>query len=373
MKQAWLAALVAVAGCAVAPLKDAAPAAIDVADAPVIRSAPIDPDAVLTRIAFGSCFAPQLEESAIWDAVAAADPDLVLLMGDNVYQSEETGDPSLAELREAYAMLAADAPFARLRAETPVLATWDDHDYGMNDAGGDFPAKWESEALFEHVWDVPDDDPRRARDGVYGVWTFGPEGRRVQIILLDTRFFRSPYAASDEPDAPGKERYVPDPDPAKTMLGDEQWAWLETTLREPADLRVLVSSVQLLADAHGFEGWRMLPTERERLVALIADTGANDVVVLSGDRHFAGLYARDGAPYRLIEATSSSLNLPFTEDRVATHSETDAARLGPIFYPANFGMLLVDWDAGSATIEIRGADGEMALSETVALEALRGE
>ena len=108
-----------------------------------------------------------------------------------------------------------------------MLSTWDDHDYGQNDAGGDFPYKDEAKALFLEFWQVPEDDPRHARAGVYCARIFGPEGRRVQVILLDTRSFRSPLRPTDQPGAPGKEEYLPDPDPAKTMLGRAQWAWLE--------------------------------------------------------------------------------------------------------------------------------------------------
>ncbi len=58
-------------------------------------------------------------------------------------------------------------------------------------------------------------------------------GMRVQVILLDMRWFRSPLKITDQRGAPGKERYLPDPDPTKTMLGETQWAWLADELRKP--------------------------------------------------------------------------------------------------------------------------------------------
>ena len=191
-------------------------------------------DAPLTRIAFGSCI-DQRKPQAITETVRAYGPDLFVFLGDNVYGDVEGGTAD--KLREAYEIQDRSAEFERLLQAPRILATWDDHDYGVNDGGGDFALKRDAEALFLDFWQVPADDPRRARDGVYGSFSFGPAGQRVQVILLDTRFFRSPLRPTDERDAKGKERYLPDPSPDKTMLGAAQWLWLEAALQETADLR----------------------------------------------------------------------------------------------------------------------------------------
>ena len=243
----------------------------------------------LTRIAFGSC-ADQHHPQPIWDKVLAYDPELFIFAGDNVYGDDRSG--TLMELRVAYARAAKIEAINRLRVTRPVLATWDDHDFGINDAGGDFPNKRASQDLFLTYWRVPEGDPRHQRDGVYHEQAFGPAGRRVQVILLDTRFFRSPLKATDDRGAPGKEHYMPDDDPGKTMLGEAQWAWLREQLLKPAELRLIVSSIQVLAEGHGFERWGNLPRELQKLVALVADTGANGVIFLSGDRHLGALYRR---------------------------------------------------------------------------------
>ena len=201
-----------------------------------------------------------------------------MFLGDNVYGDVESED--LRELRAAYEMQAAADGFSRLReAAVPLAATWDDHDYGVNDGGAEFFGREEAQRIFEDFWGVPADSERASRPGVYDSVTYGPPGQRVQLILLDTRYFRSPLRRTDEPGAPGKERYLPDSDPAKTMLGEEQWGWLRGVLEEVADLRILASSIQVIADGHGFEAWRHLPAERDRLYALLRETGANGVVV----------------------------------------------------------------------------------------------
>lgn len=323
-------------------------------------------DRALTRIAFGSCNTSE-REIPILDVVRAENPDLFMYTGDNVYGDAYSWNPDLVELREAYHMLADRPEFQRLRTEIPMLATWDDHDYGLNDAGAIFPYKGFAETLFEDFWRVPEDDPRRARPGIYTSESFGPEGQRVQIILLDTRYFRGTLTPTDQRGAPGRERYLPSDDESQTMLGETQWAWLEETLREPADLRLLVSSIQVHAEGHGWEAWRTLPHERERLYATIRESGANGVVLVSGDRHSSGLYVReDVAPYPLYEITSSSLNMSFAEE----NNEPGPHRIGDMYAPVNYGMIEIDWEAGTLDLDIRDIEGETVRTVTVPLSEI---
>ncbi|MCA8889330.1 MAG: alkaline phosphatase family protein [Parvularculaceae bacterium] len=338
-----------------------------------MTSALLDMSKSLTRIVFASC-AQQNEDQSIWDRIAAESPELVLYMGDNVYGDVRSSDPSLPELKAAYMRLAQSQPFARVRAAAPMLTVWDDHDYGMNDGGGDYALKEQSEALFEYVWAMPADDVRRARPGVYGSWMIGEEGRRVQIIMLDTRYFRSPLKKTDEYGARGKERWLPDPDPAKTMLGEAQWAWLADELKKPADLRLLVSSIQVLSEGHGWEAWREFPLERQKLYDTIKRAGADNLIVLSGDRHSAALYENDAViDYPLFEATSSSLNLPASVWRAQsgeTWVEVDPNRLGDMYFDANYGVIEIDWADRAVDVSIRAKDGAAVLSKTIELSTL---
>jgi alkaline phosphatase D len=320
-------------------------------------------EAPLTRIAFGSC-SHQQKPQPIWDAVLAYRPELFIFIGDNVY-GDVTSD-SMTELREAYAAAAKVAGIAALRAEVPVLAIWDDHDYGRNDGGADFPYKEQAKRLFLDYWGIEADDPRIRRPGVYHAEIVGPPGKRIQIILLDTRSFRSPLRPTDERGALGKEAYLPDPDPAKTMLGEAQWAWLALQLRAPAELRLLVSSVQVLAEQHGFERWGNLPVDRQRLLDLIAETGANGVVLVSGDRHIGALYRlSEAVPYELYEITSSGLNMAYAHNR-----DIGPLRLGEVYGQDNFGTIDVDWQAGEVTLAVRDMDGEAVRSATIPIAAL---
>lgn len=333
------------------------------ASAPAQAAPPPPVDRPLTRIAFGSC-ADQNRPQPIWTAVHAYRPELFLFTGDNVYGVSSS--PTVAALRAAYAKAATIPGYARLRSETPLLATWDDNDYGSNDGGAEYPWKRESKDLFLSFWEAPPDDPRRQRAGLYHAAAFGPAERRVQVILLDTRWFRSPLKRTDRPGAPGRERYVPDDDPGKTMLGPAQWTWLAERLREPADLRLVVSSIQVIADGHGWERWGNLPRERQRLYDLVAETRANGVVFLSGDRHLGGFYRETvGTHYALIDVTSSGLNTGFRS------SEPGPNRIGEIIGDPNFGTIDIDWPARRVTVALRAIDGVALARLALDLDAMR--
>ncbi|CAN0503829.1 unnamed protein product, partial [Discosporangium mesarthrocarpum] len=159
------------------------------ADVVPMPSAALPDDLLITRIAFGSC-AKTDKPQAVFDEILRQDPNVFLMIGDNVYAEDESADPALQSLSQAYRRLADSAPFQRLREAVPLMVTWDDHDYGLNDAGGDWPGRFASERLFLDAWAVAPGDVRRKRDGVYFSKTVGVPGRQVQFIVLDTRFFR---------------------------------------------------------------------------------------------------------------------------------------------------------------------------------------
>jgi alkaline phosphatase D len=283
----------------------------------LLQNAPagLDASLPLRRIAFGSC-ADQKLPQPIWETVLADKPDLMIFGGDNIYASDTPF--SLDALQKAYVTAGAMPSLQRLRASVPHFAIWDDHDYGVNDGGAEFAHKQDTKQAFLEHWKVPAGDRRRSRDGIYDSQMYGPPGQRVQVIGLDARWFRSPLKITDQRGKPGKERYVPDADPAKTMLGDAQWRWLGEQLRQPADLRLIVSGIQVIVEGHGWERWGNFPLERQRLLDLIKNTRASGVVFLSGDRHVGALYRETSAtPYPLYEITSSGITHPWKDAREA--------------------------------------------------------
>lgn len=331
--------------------------AIDTALAPATATAQ-----PVRRILFGSCI-KQERPAPIFDAILRQKPELFIFLGDNIYGDTEDMDV----LRSKYATLSEIPGFQTLRQTCEVLATWDDHDYGVNDGGVDYPMRKESERVFENFWLGETDAEARTRPGVYDAHIFGPASQRIQVILLDTRYFRSPLKR-------GEKRtggpWVPDDDPKKTMLGEAQWKWLESQLNQPAELRIIASSIQFLAEDAGQETWSNLPRERRRMLDLIKSTEAGGVLFISGDRHWSELSGlEDDMPYRLIELTSSSLNQPHPR---GTPTENQHRLLPVTWHRENFGVIDVSWeDDPRIQLEIRDSDGTARLTHTVRLSQLR--
>ena len=350
----------------------AAAAAVGPAAAAPARDAPHPHlDRTLTRIAFGSC-ADQSKAQPIWEAVLASRPDLFVFLGDNIYA--DTRDMAVVEAK--YGMLAAKPGFRRLRETTPLAAIWDDHDFGEDDAGGDYPMKAGTRERFCDFWSEPPDSPRRSRDGVYASYLFGPPGRRVQLILPDLRWNRSPLekielngqdyrAWATERFKAGKSvpgPYQRNPDLHASMLGETQWRWLEAQLRQPADLRILGSSLQVLSDFAGWEGWANFARDQARLFQAIRDARADRLVCISGDTHFGEVSMLDvNVPYPIWDITSSGLT------EVWPVTPPNALRVGEVWRDRNFGLIEIDWSGRAPVlkIEVRDEQGQPRLSQAI--------
>lgn len=350
-----------------------APDAAPPADDPVARVGshltwqPL-PSGEVTRVALGSC-AFQWEEQPIWDAVIAAEPDLFLYLGDAIYgdfDGESTYDVSAETLEREWGVLASRPEFRRLSQNVPVMAVWDNHDYGRHDGGAEFSLKDVSKAAFLDFFGEPADSERRSRGGIYDARVLGPDGRRVQVILLDTRYFKGPYELAERPEGAGGSlgKYAPNSDTTVTLLGDEQWAWLERQLRQPAEVRIIASSTQIVADQKGMEEWGNYPHERSRLFELIESTGAEGVVLLSGNVHFSEVSSSDEGPYRLHDFTASGLT---HVNEWYAEAPNPYRVAGPVV-DINFGLIEIDWSGESGPLlhlKVVGVDGSIALEYTV--------
>lgn len=330
------------------------------------------------RIAFGSC-AKQDKPQPIWNAVLAAEPELFIFLGDNVYG--DTRD--MAVLRRKYAELAAQPGFARLTERMPILATWDDHDYGENDAGADYPLKEESRRIFCDFWGEPADSLRRTRDGIYDAIEFEQDGQRLQILLPDLRFNRTPIRSLDlggkgydawakeleraKRDVPGP--YERNPDVGASMLGQRQWQWLDQQLGRPADVRILASSLQVVADFPGWEAWINYAEDHQRLLQTIRARRANGLFCISGDTHYAEVSRlTTNAAYPLWDFTSSGLT------EVWPVTPPNSRRIGSVLREINFGLIEFDWarpDGVGITVEFHDAAGEVRSITSLTTRELR--
>jgi alkaline phosphatase D len=317
----------------------------------------LDPNLPVSQIAFGSCF-DQDKPASIWQSIYQANPHLYLGLGDNIYASRKEQQP----IADQYAKLKNHEYFVRLAESVPMLSTWDDHDFGFNDGGKNNPLLAEAKSAYLSFFKNDAQLITHQNSGIEHSTILGTEGQKVQIIALDTRSYRGNLQPTSSP-GPGKEKYEPSSDTTQPILGDDQWKWLESELSKKADLRIVLSSIQLLAEGHGYERWGLLPHEQKRFEKLIAKKKVKNVIVLSGDRHIAEVFKKNVGPgIDLWEVTSSALNRASN-----IVDEPEKMRQGKLYSAVNFGFIDIDWANAKAVVSLRDANGASLESHDIKL------
>jgi alkaline phosphatase D len=294
----------------------------------------------VTKIAFGSC-GDQDHPQPILSLAANNKPDAFIFLGDNIYGDTDNMDT----LRNKYARWMAQPDFIKLRESTPIFATWDDHDFGRNDAGMHYPYKKESKEIFLEYFKEPAGSERRKHEGIYQTEYIRSGDKTVQVILLDVRTFRNDLLLYDTFAKLPRERYFYTPDykphtsPDSTLLGEQQWKWLEAELSKPADLRLICSGSQFSIEYNGYEAWANFPHEQKKMLELIKKTKASGVIFLTGDVHYAEIsrYQEPGL-YPVYDVTASGITSTWD---FATQNNNRIE--GPIM-DNHFGLLTIEWE-----------------------------
>ena len=284
------------------------------------RTAPAH-GAPLSRLRFGfaSCANYELGYFAAYRHLAAENPDLVLFLGDYLYEyvskaqnkvrqhSDGVEATDLRTYRNRHAQYKTDPDLQSLHAAAPCLATWDDHEV-QNDYADDRSQTFDHPAAFlarraaayQAFWEhMP--LPLWARPRGSGIRIFGRVnfGDLVSFLVVDGRQYRSRLACDTPPrggakplvDATCPERR----DPRRSYLGKAQEAWLYREFRgAPARWNVLAQG-QLVAEfkerigdgeiSYWSEDWNGYPAARQRLLQQIADSRLANPVVIGGDIH----------------------------------------------------------------------------------------
>ena len=304
---------------------------------------------VFTTIAFGSC-SDQKRPQPLWDDIVAQKPDLWIWLGDNIYGDSQNMDT----LRAKYNLQKNNPVYQQLRQSTPIIGVWDDHDYGVNDGGKEYPMRKESQQVMLDFFDVPTDSPLRQQEGGYSVHEYGPKGKRVKVILLDGRYFRDPLKKDGKANVP---------DPTGDVLGEAQWQWLEEQLNNSdADMHIIGSGIQVLPEEHVYEKWANFPTARQRLLDLLAKTKPSHALLISGDRHMSEVskVSVPGLSYDLFDITSSSLT-----HVSPPHTEPNRHRVGEMVSKINYGLITIDWPTKTAIVRINGDEGTTYLTQKI--------
>ena len=287
----------------------------------------------ILTLGFGSCL-HQDRSMAILKTIEKKELDLFMFIGDNVYGDQKDGE--LDKLIRTYKQQFNNLENFLQNVSTEFI--WDDHDFGLNDGGSNYRYKDKAKDLFLETWQIPSNDPRRLRDGLYFDKMIKKNGLKVHLIFLDNRSFKSEWKLTDEFNKEGKERYIEDFNPEKSLLGKDQWKWLKDKLIVDSDIKIILSSLQILSLGHGWESWDKFPLERQRLFNLIDESNFSNLFILSGDRHRGGFYQfKTVGNNNIYEFTSSSLNLPIPFNT----EEEGPLRIGPTYRKANFGVIRI--------------------------------
>ncbi len=287
------------------------------------------------KIGIGSCLDQDFPQP-IWQPIEEENLDYFIFLGDNVY-----GDSifeNLYKMKRAYSKQEKLLP--DFLDQTDIFAIWDDHDYGKNDGGSDYKYKKLAENLFLDFWNVPINDVRRSREGIYFSENKVFFNKKYKLIFLDTRYFRSQLKGK-------KGSYQKNNDESSTILGKEQWTWLEKELNSNFDYLFIFSSIQIIPEDHGFEKWSNFPNDRTKLLKIL-EKYKDRTILFSGDRHRSGIYKRNG----IIEITSSSMNKPGS-----SFFETDKYLIGETYPQENYSVLKIL--NNDINIDIKDKNGEI--------------
>ena len=272
---------------------------------------------IVYKLGIGSCVDQDYPTPA-WASLEKESINSFFFLGDNIYGDVPSG--RLDNVILSYEKLNNQMP--SWLKNTEKLVIWDDHDYGLNDAGANYIYKAESQQIYNDAWNIDQNDPRRSREGIYFSELKDIAGKKILIVGLDTRYFRSNLIKIGN-------SYKPHKNSKTTILGPIQWQWLKKELSREHDILILASSIQVLATEHRFEKWSNIPHERDKLLALLNKLSSK-VLIISGDRHRSGFYKLDN----IYEFTSSSLN-----KGIFPSYESDSLLLGKTYTQNNYGIV----------------------------------
>lgn len=297
-------------------------------------------------LAFGSCNRQNLDQP-LWEPIMNHNPDLFLFLGDNIYGDTD----NMKVLEEKYEVQKNQEDYIKLRKEMPVIGVWDDHDYGKNDAGKEYPYKEESQQLFLDFFDVSKEDPRRDREGVYSSYDLIWKSHIIKVILLDTRYHKEEVERKNR--VYQKNEYG-------TILGEKQWSWLENELsNDEVSLYIIASGIQFIPEDHDYEKWANFPQQRQKFFDLVQEKQPKATLLLSGDRHIAEIsrLQLEGLKYPLVDVTSSGL----THTWKGEPKEPNQHRIGKIVNDLNYGVVKIEETENGLRVvsEIRGKEQEL--------------
>lgn len=267
------------------------------------------------RFAFASCQHYEQGYFTPYDYMVSDNPDLVLHLGDYIYESS-WGEPvrrhdgpepySLEEYRDRHALYKMDKSLQAAHRHCPWLLTWDDHEVD-NDYQGFESEDWQDPAAFvkrraaayqayyEHM---PLRRIAMPRDGAMQLYQRSVFGDLVDFAMIDNRQYRSPAACRSKEDGGGqvlnascKELF----DTKRTMLGPEQERWLGGAFARSKSTWLVIGNGEMFSrikqktkdgqEAWWTDDWNGYPPARQRVIDALVRTKVANPVFVTGDIH----------------------------------------------------------------------------------------
>ncbi|MCH7679843.1 alkaline phosphatase D family protein [candidate division KSB1 bacterium] len=250
---------------------------------------------------FSACVRDKYAPHNVFATISELSPTFVALLGDQMY-ADYDGDINTGPAASVLAALRAkynrnfDEYFQTMSSQVPVVAIWDDHDYGRDNSDRTYRYKAEAKKVFKETYPIY---PFRVEDGGLD-YKFTIAG--VDIFVLDTRWYRSPMQDGDIE--------------GKTMLGEEQLSWLLNGLKQSmAPFKLVFSSVSLndyggdtSSGRTGFDSWMGYKFERNKILSFIEENQIQGVLVFSGDQHYPSAHILNWqAPLNSVSQTDTSI------------------------------------------------------------------
>ncbi len=279
------------------------------------RTAPAPDAAATLKFAIASCQRYDVGHFAAWRHLAAEAPDLIIFLGDYIYEGASAQAPlrahqggharTLAQYRQRYAQYKSDPALQAAHAAAPWLLVWDDHEVDNDYAGltaQDFYETFEAQraAAYQAYWEhMPFPKSARPRGAHMRVYDRFEWGRLACIHAVDDRQYRDEQACPRQGRAGSNTVFLNEcPDlllPARSLLGPEQERWLAEgwDMQRPWNLlaqqtlmaRFSWSNPTGGAGRYWTDGWDGYPLARQRLLGEVAQRKLRNLVVLSGDVH----------------------------------------------------------------------------------------
>jgi alkaline phosphatase D len=279
------------------------------------RTAPAADSAATLRFAIASCQRYDVGHYAAWRHVAAENLDLVMFVGDYIYEyatgksavrALEGGEVfTLDQYRARYATHKSDPLLQAAHAAAPWLLIWDDHEVSNDYANLqgqhlEVDMRARRAAAYRAYWEhMP--FPKSARPAGIDMRIVGrlDWGTLARIHLLDDRQYRD-VQACPKPGFGGSNTVAIAQcpalaDPARTLLGAEQERWLADGWDTARPWNLLMQQTLMArftwqdpANGGGVywtDGWDGYAPARKRLLDVVAAKKLAGAVVLGGDVH----------------------------------------------------------------------------------------